>query len=76
MGVMRILDRTGDTAVTWELDDPASLDEAEYMFNRLSAESKIAFARPPGAPAHHAEHIWTFDPMAEEIIWVRPLQGG
>ena len=29
-----------------------------------------------GAPASEAERIHAFDPSAEEIIWVRPIQGG
>jgi hypothetical protein len=76
MGTMRILDHSGDTAVTWDLDDEATVRAAEELFERLSAESKMAFARPPGAPAEEAERIKRFDPAAEEIIWVRPVQGG
>ena len=36
----------------------------------------MAFARPLGAPVEQAERIRSFDPSAEEIIWVRPIQGG
>jgi predicted trehalose synthase len=76
MGTMRILDRTGDTCVAWTLDDPASLAEAEALFDRLQAECKIPFARAAGAPAAEAERIARFDPAAEEILWVRPVAGG
>ena len=76
MGTMRILDRTGDTCVAWSLDDPASLAEAEILFDRLRAECKIPFARATGAPAADAERIAAFDPAAEEIVWVRPVAGG
>jgi hypothetical protein len=76
MGTMRILDHSGDTAVAWDLDDEATVRAAEELFARLSAECKMAFARPPGAPAEEAERIRRFDPAAEEIIWVRPVQGG
>jgi hypothetical protein len=76
MGTMRILDRTGDTMVAWSLDDPASLAEAEALFDRLRAERKIPFARAAGAPAADAERGRTFDPTAEEIVWVRPVAGG
>jgi hypothetical protein len=76
MGTMRILDRTGDTAVTWDLDDSAAVRRAEELFEQLAAESKMAFARAPGAPPEDAERITSFDPGAEEIIWVRPIQGG
>jgi len=76
MGTMRILDHSGDTAVTWDIDDEATVRAAEELFERLGAESKMAFARSAGAPPEEAERIRRFDPAAEEIIWVRPIQGG
>lgn len=76
MGLMRIIDETGDTVVTWAQDDPATIAEAEAIFQRLDLERRMAFARPEGAPAGEAERIHAFDPSAEEIIWVRPIQGG
>lgn len=76
MGVMRILDRTGDTVVEWDLADPASLAEAEALFTRLTAECKIPFARPGGGTAREAERIRHFDPALDEIVWVRPVAGG
>ncbi len=76
MGTMRILDHTGDTAVTWDLDDETAVRAAEEIFEREAAQSKMAFARSFGAPVEQAERIRSFDPSAEEIIWVRPIQGG
>jgi hypothetical protein len=76
MGTMRILDETGDTTITWAVDDPATIAEAEALFARLVRERKIPFARPAGAPADAAEKISAFDPDAEEIVWVRPIAGG
>lgn len=76
MGVMRIVDSTGDSAVTWAIDDPVSVAEAEAVFARLAGERKIPFARTPGAPATDAERISAFDPALEEIVWVRPIAGG
>ena len=76
MGTMRILDQSGDTAVTWDLDDETTLRAAREIFEREAAQSKMAFARPLGAPVEQAERIRSFDPGAEEIIWVRPIQGG
>jgi hypothetical protein len=76
MGTMRILDHTGDTAVTWDLDDESTIRAAEEIFEREAAQAKMAFARSMGAPVEEAERIRRFDPSAEEIIWVRPIQGG
>ena len=76
MGTMRILDQSGDTAVAWSIEDPASVAAADQLFARLSAERKLPFARSGGAPAADAELIRAFDPTAEEIVWVRPVAGG
>lgn len=76
MGLMRIIDETGDTTITWAVDDPATIAEAERVFARLVGERKIPFARTAGAPAEAAEKITTFDPHVEEIVWVRPVAGG
>ena len=76
MGVMRILDRTGDTVVAWDVADPASLAEAEALFARLTRECKIPVARPPAGAAGDAERIRHFDPALDEIVWVRPVAGG
>jgi hypothetical protein len=36
----------------------------------------MAFARPQGASAEDTTLVRDFDAEAEEIIWVRPVQGG
>ena len=40
----------------------------------LKAEGKTAFARY--APEKEFRLVRDFDPVADEILWVRPLQGG
>lgn len=77
MGTLRILDSSGDTAVTWDLADHDTVRAAEELFERLlKTERKIPFARPAGAPADQAVQIARFDPQADEILFVRPIQGG
>lgn len=76
MGIMRILDETGDTVVKWSVDDPETLLEAERIFESLSLERRMAFSRPVGAPASEATLVKTFDAAAEEIVWVRAIVGG
>jgi hypothetical protein len=76
VGKMRILDSTGDTLVTWDVDDESATRQAENLFAQLTLERKIPFARSAGASADEAEQIHSFDPNAEEIIWVRPITGG
>jgi hypothetical protein len=76
MGVMRILDRTGDTMIEWTGAVPESLRKAENSFNQLIDERQMAFGRRAGAMIDEAERIFSFDPALEEILWVRPIQGG
>jgi len=74
MGVMRILDSSGDTKVLWEVDDDEALARAASLFDELSSEGKLAFERKGSQT--ETSRIREFDPDAEEIIWVRPIQGG
>ena len=76
MGMMRILDRTGDSVIEWDLDNEWAVQQAEAIFREKLLARHLAFARPEGATAEEAERIFSFDPNAEEIIWVRPIQGG
>ena len=76
MGTMRILDHTGDTVVTWSVEEAATVERAEAIFEQQLSAKRLAFARPQGAQADSAERIYAFDPGAAEIIWVRPIQGG
>jgi hypothetical protein len=46
MGLMRIIDETGDTVVTWAPDDAATVAEAARIFRSLELERRMAFARP------------------------------
>jgi hypothetical protein len=71
---MRILDHTGDTPVRWDVLDRRTTDSARQVFGNLKAEGKTAFARY--APEEEFQMLRNFDPVVEEILWVRPLQGG
>ncbi len=77
MGILRILDQTGDTAVEWRADDDVSVEHVRAEFDRLvRGERWYAFARDAGAPADAATLVRDFDPSAEEIVLTRPLTGG
>ena len=76
MGKMRILDHTGDTTIEWTVDDDRALAYAEEVFRRQINHRQMAFSRPARATVEDAERIFSFDPHAEEILWVRPIQGG
>ncbi len=76
VGKMRILDTSGDTVIAWEIDNDISVREAEAVFRRQLLARQFAFARRSGGTAEEAERIVSFDPRADEILWVRPIQGG
>jgi hypothetical protein len=74
MGVMRILDSSGDTEVLWDVSDDEALAKAASLFGELASEGKLAFER--NEPQTTASRVREFNPQADEIIWVRPIQGG
>jgi hypothetical protein len=77
MGILRILDQTGDTMIEWRTDDPASVAGVRAQFDQLvRAEKWHAFARDAGARADDATLVRDFDETAEEIVLTRPLMGG
>jgi hypothetical protein len=77
MGKLRVLDSTGDTVLDWDVEDNEAVREAERLFRHLvDDECRMAFARPADGTAADAELIRAFDPSAEEILMVKPIQGG
>ena len=76
MGVMRILDRTGDSTLVWDAEVDETVRRAEARFDELLAARHLAFARAPGSVGADTEQIRRFDPAADEIIFVRPIVGG
>jgi hypothetical protein len=81
MATLRVLDRNGDSPVSWDTraasaGDPealAALREAERIFERERARGSQAFRVRPAAPA---ERLETFDPGADETVVVPPMAGG
>lgn len=72
--VLRILDKTGDTAVAWAPGNATEEAEAEAKFNELAKSSAfLMFAVPAtGKPTQ----IRSFESSATEIIAVPRYQGG
>lgn len=73
MGTMAIPDHTGHTVVAWHTDDPVTIGRARDHFGSLRAERLVPFGRRGSA---EFEQLREFDVDADEIMWVRPLQGG
>src|SRR4051794_16689620 len=76
MGMMRVLDHTGDTVVEWRADDPESVEVARAAFDGEQRRHRICFARRAGQTAAQVKPLLQFDPTVEEMIWVRPVTAG
>lgn len=72
MHLMRILDATGDSRLSYDPSDDSSVAEMEERFNRLMERSFVAFdvSTQPGRV------ITKFDPNASEIIVSHRFVGG
>lgn len=75
MGLMRVLDETGDSHVRWSVEDADSVRRARTAFDRCR-RSAVAYARPAGGAAVVATPISEFDPTVAEIIFTRPVVAG
>lgn len=70
--VLRILDRSGDTVVTYDPDDQTATHEAAARFTALMERGFVAFdvSMQPG------RIVTTFDPNAREVIVSPRFAGG
>ncbi|MGH2808243.1 MAG: hypothetical protein ACRDKT_13320 [Actinomycetota bacterium] len=74
MGAMHFLNETGHATLEWDAADDASLIVAGAEFETLTETGYVPFKRDD--KQQQAQRIDTFDPTADEILWLRPLQGG
>jgi len=71
---LRILNRSGDTAVMWAPEDEASVASAKTHFDKLVGMSHLMFeVKAPGAMP---EQVREFNPQAFEIVATAPFKGG
>jgi hypothetical protein len=69
---IRILDRSGDTPLTYDPADRAAVDEIERRFARLMERNFVAF----DVSTHPGRIITQFDPAVSEIIVSPRFAGG
>lgn len=73
MAIHVVMDHAGDTRHYFDKTDPEALARAERRFKELTGEGFTAAVRiGPGEVAR----IHTFDPTAEETLFVPRLVGG
>ncbi len=74
MGIMRILDSTGDSVVEWSPEFQEEIAQAETRFNELVVAGKhMAFEIMPGGSG---KKIKEFNPDAGQITLVPIIAGG
>lgn len=81
MAKLRVMDpRKGDTVLEWDRTDEKSVEAAKAEFDRIIGKNfgrHVAYkVDSPGGTRRSGEPIKEFDPNAEEILMVPPLQGG
>lgn len=74
MGVMAILDSTGDTRIMWDPNQKDEVDAAKKQFDDLIGKGYQAFAVKKRGGA--GEKVREFDPSAGKLILARPTVGG
>lgn len=73
MGMLYVLDHTGDTRIGWDVNNAASVAEARRMFNELRGHNYVVYKKTGDGTG---AQIRDFDPTAEEIVMSPPLVGG
>lgn len=71
---MRIADSSGDSTITWEVDNAAQVQAAQDQFEALVNKGHQAFAFP--VTGQDGVMTKTFDPNVEKIIVMPPAAGG
>jgi hypothetical protein len=69
---IRILDQHGDTQLTYDPADAASVEDVDARFAALMARNCVAF----DVSSHPGRVITAFDPKATEIIISPRFAGG
>lgn len=71
---LRVLNRSGDTAVAWAIEDASSVAVAKTKFDELLGSGHLLFEVE--APGKTPEQVREFNPNAFEIVATRPFKGG
>ena len=72
---MAVMDRTGDTKIMWDPDNPDEVSAARKTFDELVGKKKmLAFSVKKSGK--QGEQVREFDPKAERLIITPALVGG
>ena len=68
---MATFKQSGHALAEWDVNDPASVTEAERVFQQRQSEGFAAFSETPSGPTQ----THTFDPHAD-TLFLPPMVGG
>lgn len=74
-GVLSILDRTGDTKIMWDRNNPDDVATARRTFDEMVTGKRFR-AFSVTASGGTGTMVSAFDPNAEKLILAAPLVGG
>lgn len=71
----------GDATITWDSRSTSEVEAARDMFSSLRGRGHLAYKAGDGTPGSGRDYskgdqITEFDPRAERIVMVAPIQGG
>lgn len=69
-----IMDRTGDTKISWSPDRPAEVTEARGHFDRMKKHGYLAYS--VNRDGDKGTVVREFDPEAGKLILAPPTVGG
>ena len=72
---MAVMDRTGDTKIMWDPENPDEVANARRTFEDL-VHTKKMLAFSVKKSGKQGEQVKQFDPQAERLILTPALQGG
>lgn len=74
-GRLYVMDKTGDTRVTWDRRNPEEVANAKRTFDELRGKGYLAYSVSP-ADGSKGQQLHAFDPDAEKIILAPQMRGG
>ena len=75
LGTLSVLDREGDTRITWDAENEDEVNAARTMFESLKKKGFSAYS-VKGKKGEKGELIREFDPELEMIIMSPQMVGG
>lgn len=72
---MAVMGKEGDTKITWSHDNEHEVENARRSFDYFREQGFTAF-RADGPDGGVGETMHEFDPNAEQVVFIPPMQAG